>query len=76
MRNDTRSVPSVRASTAAAAPPCTAWAESWSGMGGVVSSGVHVGSAVVLGLPSVAASRIAVTGRQNGFSYFTANEAT
>ena len=35
-----------------------------SGIGGVGSSGVHVGSASVAGLPSFAASRIAVTGRQ------------
>ena len=61
---------------AAAAPPWTACAESWSGMGGVVSSGVHAGSAVVLRFLSVAASRIAVTGRQNGVAYFTSNEAT
>ncbi len=45
-------------------------------MGGVVSSGVQAGSALVARLPSVPASRMAVTGRQNGFSYFTSKETT
>ena len=35
--------------------PSTLWPESWSGMGYVNCSGVHVGSATVSGLPSVAA---------------------
>ena len=53
--------------------PCPA---GWSGKPGVTSgvpncgvagsnSGVHAGSAVVAGLPSLSASRIAVIGRQN-----------
>ena len=58
------SVPKNRRITAAAAPPSTLCAESWSGIGGVVTNGVQVGSASVTGLPSVAASWIAVTGRQ------------
>jgi hypothetical protein len=56
--------PKNRLRTAAAAAPSTLCAESWSGIGGVVTSGVQVGSAVVFGFPSVSAVRIAVTGRQ------------
>ena len=58
------SVPKNRIKTWAAAPPSTAWAESWSGMGGVGTNGVQVGSAAVSGLPSVSAVWMAVTGRQ------------
>ena len=46
-------------------------------MGGVGTSGVQVGSAAVFGLPSVSASRIAVTGRQNLYAWYLAsNEPT
>jgi hypothetical protein len=58
------SVSKNRFKTSAAAPPWTACAESYSGIGGVVTNGVHVGSALVFWLPSVSAARIAVTGRQ------------
>src|SRR5438093_11372267 len=40
------------------------WPDGCSGKGGVASNGVHVGSAIVAGLPSVSAWRIAVIGRQ------------
>ena len=59
------------------APAAQLWPDGFSGNGGVASgacpaatgvagsnSGVHVGSAVVAGLPSVSASRMAVIGRQ------------
>src|SRR4051812_2299340 len=56
-------------------PAAQLWPDGYSGNGGVTSggaatgvagskSGVHVGSAVVAGLPSVSASRMAVIGRQ------------
>ena len=48
--------------SAAVTQPCAA---GYSGWFGVTSSGVHAGSAVVAGLPSMSACWIAVTGRQN-----------
>ena len=52
------------ASTAPAAALRHEWADGYSGCAGVAKSGIHAGSSVVLGLPSVAAKGMAVTGRQ------------
>ena len=62
--NAISSVPKKRLNTSAAATPSTACAEWWSGIGGVVTSGVQSGSPTVAGLPSTSPCWIAVTGRQ------------
>src|SRR5262249_46669617 len=59
------SPPNNRVRTVAAAPLKVLWPEMYSGNGGVAISGSQLGSAAVAGLPSVSASGIAVTGRQN-----------
>src|SRR3954447_11349087 len=46
--------------------PC---APGYAGSRAVADSGVQFGSAVVSGLPSLSALRIAVTGRQNAYVY-------
>jgi len=56
--------PKNRFNTCAPAPPSTLCPESYSGVGGASTNGIHVGSALVSALPSVAASRMAVIGRQ------------
>jgi hypothetical protein len=60
-----QSLPTIAAYTSDSAPVAHVCAEGYSGWLGVVSSGVQVGSGCVAGLPSLAALRIAVTGRQN-----------
>src|SRR5947209_11219195 len=70
------SVPKKYRSVRRMAPAAQLWPDGFSGNGGVTSgacpagsgvagsnSGVHPGSAVVAGLPSVSASRMAVIGR-------------
>ena len=51
------------------APVTPAYPLTYSGYGGVVSSGVQVGSAAVAGLPSVSASLMAVIGRHKPYRY-------
>ena len=46
------------------APASQLWPDGWSGNAGVAISCVQVGSAIVAGLPSVSARRIALIGRQ------------
>src|SRR6185295_9366040 len=58
------------ASTAPAAPLMHEWPDGYSGCAGVANSGIHAGSSVVAGLPSVAARGMAVTGRQKTYAYF------
>src|SRR6478752_10376281 len=53
------------------APTSQLWPDGWSGKAGVASSGVHIGSATVAGLPSVSARRIAVIGRQKFQKYLS-----
>src|SRR3954452_10688217 len=60
----TLSVPKTSARTVAGAPLKVLWPEVKVGKFGVTINGVQVGSAVVSGLPSVPAARIAVIGRQ------------
>src|SRR5258706_14717311 len=69
------SVPKNDPSTTAAAPLNVLWPETHSGNGGVTSSGSHVVSATVPGLPSVSAARIAVTGRQKLKTYLHSQAA-
>src|SRR5262245_10048297 len=57
-------LPKKRVSTSHAAALKVLCPEVYDGNAGVTSSGVHDGSAVVSGLPSVSAARMAVTGRQ------------
>src|ERR1700757_2997519 len=71
------SVPKKFSSVCTNALVAQACPEGWSGKAGVTSSGgwqtdvagsnsgTHIGSALVAGVPSVSASRIAVIGRQN-----------
>src|SRR5213078_1836833 len=54
-------------STPAAAPLTTAWLETYSGCAGVASSGAQAVSGAVAPLPSDAARRMAVTGRQKTY---------
>src|SRR5262245_30309350 len=56
-------VPNASCRARAALAPIVAKLPAYDGYGGVGSSGSHVGSGSVAGLRSVAASRIAVTGR-------------
>jgi len=56
--------PKILASTTAAAPLTVEWPDGYSGWFGVAKSGIHDGSGLVPGLPSVSARGIAVTGRQ------------
>ena len=56
--------PKKLASTTAAAPLTVEWPDGYSGCAGVAKSGIHEGSGLVAGLPSVSARGIAVTGRQ------------
>ena len=46
----------------------------WPGYGGVGMSGVHAASRSVASLPSVWASRMAVTGRQNPYRNLPVND--
>src|SRR5215472_12077866 len=72
--NSTLSVPKKFANVLRTARLRQPWPEGWSGNGGVTSAGVvtvaaenkgsQFGSAIVRGLPSVSASRIAALGRQ------------
>src|SRR3954452_622576 len=74
--NATLSVPKKYRRVRKIEPAAQLWPEGWSGNGGVTSaggvatcvdgsnSGAHVGSASVAGFPSLAASRMAVMGRQ------------
>src|SRR5262245_9759283 len=73
--NGTLSVPKKALSACTVAPLMQVWPDGWSGKPGVTSagpetgtvglkSGSQAGSAVVAGLPSAPASRIAVIGRQ------------
>src|SRR6478752_5818569 len=65
------SVPKKAWSVLTIAPDTQLWPDGWSGNAGVASSGVHVGSATVAGLPSVSARRIAVIGRQKFQKYLS-----
>jgi len=56
--------PKKLASTTAAAPLTVEWPDGYSGWFGVAKSGIQEGSGLVAGFPSVSASGIAVTGRQ------------
>jgi hypothetical protein len=56
--------PKKLASTTAAAPLTVEWPDGYSGWFGVAKSGIHDGSELVAGLPSVLGRGIAVTGRQ------------
>src|SRR6266704_3261811 len=67
--------PSKSLSTVAAPPLKVLWPEVYVGNGGVANSGVQVGSAVVAGLPSMSALRIAVTGRQSWYVYLESKHA-
>src|SRR5213592_1688158 len=58
------SVPKNAWSVLTMAPDTHRWPDGCSGKGGVASNGVQVGSALVAGLPSVSAWRIALIGRQ------------
>jgi hypothetical protein len=61
--NDT-SLPNASASTPNEAAHAAAWAEEYSGNGGVGRNGSQRASATVFWLPSVSAARIAVYGRE------------
>src|SRR5438067_3267826 len=63
------SVPKKAASTAADAPLTPLWPELYDGWAGVTRNGAQAVSAVVPGLPSVSAARMAVTGRQKLYLY-------
>src|SRR5260221_8311845 len=67
--NGMSSVPQNAVSAAAAAPLNVLWPEMYSGKFGVTSSGVHVASLTVPGLPSLSAFGMAVTGRQKLKAY-------
>src|SRR5687767_351842 len=72
--NVNRSPPKNFARTAAAAPLNVLCPDVYAGKLGVVISGVQAGSAVVLGLPSLAASRMPVIGRQKLYSYLASQQ--
>src|SRR5258707_9374233 len=61
--------------TWAAALLTQAWADGYSGWGGVGRKGVQAGSASVASLPSVSARGMAVTGRQNRYVYLLSQQA-
>src|SRR6187549_1548374 len=69
-------VPNSASSTAPTAADEMQCAHGYSGCSGVSSSGNHCGAASVASLPSAAARRIAVIGRQKAYSYFASNTAT
>jgi len=69
-----KSEPNTELITASAAPLKVLCPDIYSGKGGVVTSGSHWGSAVVLGLLSVSAWRIAVTGRHKLYSYLASQQ--
>ena len=73
--NAISSRPKLCASTTAAAIPSTLWVDGISGTGGLGSSVSNDGSGCVRGLPSCAASWIAVTGRQKLYRYFESQPA-
>jgi hypothetical protein len=73
--NDT-SRPNASASTPNEAAHAAAWAEEYSGNGGVGRNGSQRGSETVFWLPSVSAARIAVYGRQWSYEYFASQVAT
>src|SRR5262245_29754483 len=65
------SSPYTLARTSAAAALIVLCAPGYDGSGAVFpASGSQFGSATVAGLPSLSASRIAVTGRQSAYAYF------
>src|SRR5687768_2541187 len=68
------SVPKKPANTAAAAPLTELWPETYDGWAGVLMSGAQAASAVVSGLPSSAARRMPVTGRQKLYSYLASQQ--
>src|SRR6187455_2381900 len=72
----TSPAPNSASSTAPTAADEMQCAHGYSGCSGVSSSGNHCGAASVASLPSVAARRIAVIGRQKAYSYFASNTAT
>ena len=67
-------MPKKSARTAAAAPLTELWPEVYAGKAGVPRSGVQAASAAVSGLPSSAASRMPVIGRQKLNSYLASQQ--
>src|SRR5215207_5656809 len=70
----TLSVRKKSARTAAAAPLAELWPEMYDGWAGVAISGAQAASGAVSGLPSSAASRMPVTGRQKLYSYLASQQ--
>src|SRR5688572_9130821 len=71
---ESRSLPKNCARTAAAAPLKVLCPDVYVGKLGVVISGVQAVSATVAGLPSPAASRMPVTGRQKLVAYLVSQQ--